>query len=150
MTRARFPLSSLYFRSSEEPLLSVVAMLMVCEVVPLLNPAIASGDRSWADMEAAREIVFSEFALSTTVGLREREILGESSGDPPYIDKVVPWERLKSFISFRYAIIERKARVYASLALSSSLRATKSTVSTAEFGRKLAAGSSISARLPAS
>lgn len=111
MTRARFPLSSLYFRSSEELLLSVVATLMVCEVVPLLNPVIASGDRSWPDIEAAREIVLSEFALSTIVGLREREILSESSGDPPYTDKVEPWERLRSFISFRYAITERKARV---------------------------------------
>lgn len=125
-----------------------MATLTVCEVVPLLKPAIASGDRNWPDIEAAREIVFSELALSMTVGLREREILGEPSGDPPYTDRVLPWERLKSFMSFRYAITERKARVYASLALSSSLRAIISSASTAEFGRKLDAGSSKSPRLP--
>ena len=46
MISARFPLSSLYFLSSEEALLSVVATLTVCEAVPLLRAAMLSGERN--------------------------------------------------------------------------------------------------------
>ena len=63
--------------------------------------------------------------LSTIVGRREREEPGRPSSDAdPYIlpGFVAVWFR--SFMSFRYAITERNARVDASRCFSSSLRET--------------------------
>jgi hypothetical protein len=90
-------------------------------------------------MDPAREIVdiadVSEFVLSMIVGRRERIPLDELSSAPEYMLIVLPpWDRPRSFISFKYAITERKARVYASRTRSSSLRVAKSTLSESGTG----------------
>jgi hypothetical protein len=112
-------------------------MLTVCELVPERKLDMASGDRSWLDIDPARDIDImdaSEFVLSMIVGLRERIPLGEPSSAPPYMLVVLPWDSPRSFISFKYAMMERKARVYASRARSSSLREAKSMWSPTRIG----------------
>ena len=73
------------------------------------------------DMEAT-ELSEGRRPLSTTVGLRDRVPGAGTSADPPYMLMVLAWVSPKSCMSRKYAITERKARVRASRAFSSSRR----------------------------
>ena len=92
MILERLALSSLYFLSSPEPLLSVVATLFVCVVYPLRRPIRESTERRPADESGLDEgsdgvddmdgIEPSDVTrpFSTIVGLLERRPLGGSGG----------------------------------------------------------------------
>ena len=103
MTRARFALSSLYFRSSPlpEPVLSVVATLFVCVMLPLREmfprPSVlrrlTDSGREDGEPDPADDNETSEGRRpwSTIVGRRER-VGGISVGGPPYSDSVWAWD----------------------------------------------------------
>ena len=86
-TIARLDLSSLNFRSSPEPepLLSVVATLIVCVVFPSRNPDIASIDRRCPE-EPDLDIEPSETPRSTMVGRRDLEVPLAFSSEEPYVE----------------------------------------------------------------
>lgn len=98
-----------------------------------------SGDRSWSELplrDAGTELGEVEVPsgatrpLSTTVGRRERDPLPVMSGvDGKYMLMRECWVTDRSFISLKYAMTDRRARVYASRALSPSRRCACSAVS---------------------
>ena len=101
--------------------------------------AMDSGDRSWSELplrEAATEPgelkVPSDVTRlpSAMVGRRERDPLPAISGDDG--EYMLMWDCCvtdRSFMSLKYAITDRRARVYASRALSPSRRCICSAVS---------------------
>src|SRR6266478_9840621 len=98
-----------------------------------------SGDRNWSELplrDAATELGELEVPsgatrpLSTTVGRRGRDPLPVMSGvDGEYMLMRECWVTDRSFISLKYAMTDRRARVYASRALSPSRRCVRSAAS---------------------
>ena len=105
MTRARFALSSLCLRSSAppDPVLSVVATLFVCVVIPIRPSVERSVIDSGRDDDAIDAVEVSDGSRppSTIVGRRERVGGVSAGGSPPYIDIVCAWVWLKSCMSRR-------------------------------------------------
>src|SRR6266550_8440188 len=114
ITIARLHLSSLNLRSSTELLLSVVTTLKVWLVVPLRFLPIESEDRRCeADSKEATTVVplsARDTSRSTTVALLGRAVATSSE---PLNMLVVLFccDTPRSFISRRYAITERRARI---------------------------------------
>ncbi len=99
--------------------LSVVATLNVCAAPPLRIPAIDSLDRSWLESNETTVVplgaIETSRPFSTIVGRRDRGMVSSEPGIFVAIDCcTVP----RSFMSFRYAMTERRALMYASRALS--------------------------------